>query len=356
MNASDDILQKALDGKRIAADEALALYSMRDTTLLGNVADQLARRKNKSGKITYIVDRNINHTNVCVTDCSFCAFYRKEGDFDAYTLPYETIAEKIRELIASGGRQILMQGGHHPGLKIEYYENLFRRIKQDFDIHLHVLSPSEILHISRVSRVDLAETLARLNAAGLDSIPGGGAEILVDRVRRQISPGKCSAEQWLAVMDHAHRLGIPTTATMMYGHVETPEDRIEHLLLLRRQQDKTGGFTAFILWPFQPGMTLLTRQIGRPLNSGFDYLKNLAISRIVLDNFDNIQSSWVTQGEKIGQMALYYGANDMGSTMFEENVVAAAGTVHSLNEEDIRRLIVDAGRIPQRRNMRYECV
>ena len=351
------ILKKALDGERIEGREAVQLFSMNDALLLGNVASRLARKKSKNRVITYIVDRNINYTNICVTDCAFCAFYRKENDADAYVHPFATIAEKIEETMALGGRQILLQGGHNIHLRIDYFEQLFRQIKEKYDIHLHGLSPPQIVHTSKISKLTIGETLKRLHAAGLDSIPGGGAEILVDRVRGKISPLKCSTDQWLEVMDKAHGLGIPTTATKMFGHVETLEDRVEHLLRLREQQDKTGGFTAFIPWPFQPGNTELSIDMGITTSvSGLDYLKTLAISRIVLDNFDNIQSSWVTQGPKVGQVALYYGANDMGSTMLEENVVRAAGTVHCLDESDIRRLITDGGFTPQKRNMRYEFV
>ncbi len=353
---SEAVLQKVLDGGRATREEALTLFSFTDMALLGNVAGRLAKRKSRHDAVTYIVDRNVNYSNICVTDCSFCAFYRKEKDVDAYVLPFETLAEKIEELQALGGAQILMQGGHNADLKIEYFEDLFQKIKARFGIHLHALSPPEIVHTSLISKISIDETLRRLKAAGLDSIPGGGAEILVDRVRKLISPKKCTADQWLEVMDKAHRMDIPTTATMMYGHVETLEERVEHLFRIREQQDKTGGFTAFIPWPFQPGQTPLAKEIGAPMNSGFDYLRTLAISRIVLDNIDNIQSSWVTQGPKIGQMALYYGANDMGSTMLEENVVSAAGTVYSLNEQDIRALIEDMGSVPHRRNMRYELV
>ncbi len=259
--------------------------------------------------------------------------------------------------MALGGNQILLQGGHNIDLRIDYFEDLFRRIKEQFDIHLHALSPPEIVHTARISRLTIDDTLERLSVAGLDSIPGGGAEILVDRVRRKISPHKCSTNEWLDVMDQAHRMDIPTTATMMFGHVESIEDRVEHLCRIREQQDKSGGFTAFIPWPFQPGHTELSIDLGISGQvTGLDYLKTLAISRIFLDNFDNLQSSWVTQGPKVGQVALYYGANDMGSTMMEENVVRAAGTVHCLNEEGIRRIITDGGFTPQRRNMRYEFV
>ena len=354
---TNKILEKALNGERISPEEAVRLFETTDMLLLGNIASRISRKKLKERVVTYIVDRNINYTNICITDCAFCAFYRKEDDEEAYVHPFETIAGKIEETIALGGRQILLQGGHNINLKIDYFEDLFRRIKERFDIHLHALSPPEIVHTAKISKLTIVDTLNRLNDAGLDSIPGGGAEILVDRVRQEISPHKCSTQEWLDVMDCAHGMNIPTTATMMFGHVETVEDRVEHLRRIRDQQDKTMGFTAFIPWPFQPGRTELG--LDHDISSqvtGLDYLKTLAISRIFLDNFDNLQSSWVTQGPKVGQMALYYGANDMGSTMLEENVVRAAGTVHCLNEEDIRRIITDSGFKPQRRNMRYERV
>ena len=354
---TNKILEKALNGERISPEEAARLFETTDMLLLGNIASRISRKKLKERVVTYIVDRNINYTNICITDCAFCAFYRKEDDEEAYVHPFETIARKIEETIALGGRQILLQGGHNINLKIDYFEDLFRRIKERFGIHLHALSPPEIVHTAKISKLAIVDTLSRLKAAGLDSIPGGGAEILVDRVRQKISPHKCSTREWLDVMDCAHGMNIPTTATMMFGHVETVEDRVEHLRRIRDQQDKTMGFTAFIPWPFQPGRTELG--LDHDISSqvtGLDYLKTLAISRIFLDNFDNLQSSWVTQGPKVGQMALYYGANDMGSTMLEENVVRAAGTVHCLNEEDIRRIITDSGFKPQRRNMRYERV
>ncbi len=290
----ESIFKKALEGQRIGAAEALELFACTDLTLLGNVATRLSRLRRGADDpvVTYVIDRNINYTNVCVTDCSFCAFYRHENHDEAYVLPFETIATKIEEMVALGGRQILMQGGHHKDLRIDYFEDLFKRIKDRFDVHLHALSPPEIVHITKISKIPLKETLERLIAAGLDSIPGGGAEILVDRVRKIISPHKCSSDQWLEVMDQAHRLDLRTTATMMYGHVETLAERVEHLLRVREQQDRTGGFTAFIPWPFQPGNTELARTIELPSNTGLDYLRTLAICRIVLDNIDNIQSSW----------------------------------------------------------------
>jgi len=354
---TNKVLEKALNGERISPEEAVRLFETTDMLLLGNIASRISRKKLKERVVTYIVDRNINYTNICITDCAFCAFYRKEDDEEAYVHPFETIAGKIEETIALGGRQILLQGGHNINLKIDYFEDLFRRIKERFGIHLHALSPPEIVHTAKISKLAIVDTLNRLNDAGLDSIPGGGAEILVDRVRQKISPHKCSTREWLDVMDCAHGMNIPTTATMMFGHVETIEVRVQDVRRIRDQQDKTMGFTAFIPWPFQPGRTELG--LDHDISSqvtGLDYLKTLAISRIFLDNFDNLQSSWVTQGPKVGQMALYYGANDMGSTMLEENVVRAAGTVHCLNEEDIRRIITDSGFKPQRRNMRYERV
>jgi len=352
----DSILSKALDGNRITAREAVVLFSSTNITLLGNVASRLAKKKYKDNKITYIIDRNINYTNICVTDCSFCAFYRKKEDLDSYVHPFEVLAKKIEETIALGGNQILLQGGHNVELKIDYFEDLFKKIKERFDIRLHALSPPEIVHTSKISKISISETLKRLHKAGLDSIPGGGAEILVDRVRQKISPAKCTTEEWLCVMGEAHQLGIPTTATMMFGHVESLEERVEHLIKLREQQDKTRGFTAFIAWSLQPGNNPLGRQLSGAKATGLEYLKTLAISRIVLDNFDNIQSSWVTQGPKIGQMSLYYGANDMGSVMIEENVVKEAGANFRMNEEEIRRLIEDGGFIPQRRNMQYNFI
>lgn len=356
MTPTKNILKRTLEGERIGGEDAVTLFSAKDILLLGNVASRLARKKQTDKIVTYIIDRNINYTNICVTDCAFCAFYRKKTDPDAYVLPFEAIAAKIEETLTLGGRQILLQGGHNIELRIEYFEDLFRKIKERFDIHLHALSPPEVVHTAKISRIGVDETLTRLRAAGLDSIPGGGAEILVDRVREKISPSKCTADQWLDVMHQAHRMGIPTTATMMFGHVETIGERVEHLLRLREQQDKTGGFTAFIPWPFQAGNNELGAARNGQHISGMEYLKTLAISRIVLDNFDNIQSSWVTQGPKIGQMALFYGANDMGSTMIEENVVREAGTRFRMTEEEVRRIITDGGFIPQKRNMRYEYV
>jgi cyclic dehypoxanthinyl futalosine synthase len=301
--------------------------------------------------VTYIIDRNINYTNVCNAFCSFCAFYRPPRHDEGYVLSPEDLEQKIRETYDQGGNQILLQGGHNPRLKIDYYEELFRRLKSSFPgLWLHALSPPEVVHISRLSRLSIEETVRRLHEAGLDSIPGGGAEILVDRVRQQLAKNKCSADEWLDVMEQAHRQGLRSTATMMFGHVETRADRVEHLSRLRDLQDRTGGFTAFICWTYQAENT----ELGGEEVTSAEYLRTLAVARIFLDNFVNLQASWVTQGPKIGAACLAFGANDMGSTMIEENVVSAAGTAFQMNEQQIVAAIRDAGFVPQRRDMTYE--
>ena len=350
----EKILQKVLDGERVQREEGISLFGTKDILTLGNIASRITQKRVSGKTVTYIIDRNVNYTNICITDCSFCAFYRKPSHPEAYVLPFKKLAQKIEETLELGGHQILLQGGHNPELSLEFFEDLFLKIKKKFNLQLHALSPPEIIHLSKISRLSVETVLNRLKVAGLDSIPGGGAEILVDRVRKIISSKKCSTDEWLNVMDHAHKMGIPTTATMMFGHIETIEERVEHLIRLRDQQDKTGGFTAFIAWTHQPGNNPLGKSLNGQKISGMEYLKTLAISRILLDNFDNLQSSWVTQGSKVGQMALYYGANDMGSVMIEENVVREAGTCFQMDEKEIRRLIIDGGFIPQKRNMRYE--
>ena len=337
----------------ITAAEALALLQSGDLIALGKRADEVRRRFHPDNVVSYIIDRNINYTNICTSGCLFCAFYRTAKSAEGYVLPYEEIKKKIGETIDLGGIQILMQGGLHPTWKIGDYENLLRRIKTDFDIHLHAFSPPEVCHIAGLSGLAVEETIRRLKDAGLDSIPGGGAEILVDRVRNQLSPNKCSTAEWLDVMRTAHKLGLKTTATMMFGHIETLEERVEHLVKLKELQEETGGFTAFIPWPFQPDNTPLKNKGIQKKIGSLDYLRTLAVSRIFLDNIPNIQSSWVTQGGKVAQMALFFGANDMGSTMIEENVVKAAGVSFRLGEKDIRRLIIDAGFIPRRRAQDY---
>jgi cyclic dehypoxanthinyl futalosine synthase len=352
MPIGEDVRHKVTSGERISRDEAVTLLRDGDFLELGMLADAVRWRKHPEPIVTYIIDRNINYTNVCTAQCAFCAFYRDLPSKEGYVLGKEELTRKIEETIALGGRQILLQGGLHPDLGIEFYEELFRWMKASFPIWVHGLSPAEVQHIARVSRLTLEETLHRLVDAGLDSIPGGGAEILSDRVRGIIGMAKGSTSQWLEVMDIAHRLGMKTTATMMFGHVETLEERVDHLLHLRDLQDRTGGFTAFIAWTFQPENTALA---GDELTS-FQYLRTLAVSRIVLDNFPNVQASWVTQGSKIGQVSLRFGANDFGSLMIEENVVSAAGSHFRLTEAEMARAIQEAGFTPRRRTMTYEVV
>jgi len=339
--------------ERISIERAEALFEAGNLLKLGKMAGYIRREFHPEEVVTYIVDRNINYTNICVSGCRFCAFYRKPGADDGWVLTFEEISEKIKETQELEGVQILMQGGLHPTWRIGDYEELLRKIKSGFDIHIHAFSPPEICHIARVSSLAVEDVLKRLIGAGLDSMPGGGAEILVDRVRNAISPNKCTADEWLDVMATAHRLGIKTTATMMFGHIETVRERLVHMDKIRRLQDETGGFTAFIPWPFQEGNTLLEKQGVKKKTGSVDYLKTLAISRIMLDNIPNIQASWVTQGAKVAQMALFFGANDMGSTMLEENVVKAAGVSFEMTEKEIRRIIGDAGFRPRRRRQDY---
>jgi cyclic dehypoxanthinyl futalosine synthase len=348
----DAIATRVREGGRISRDEALALYANAPTSLLGRLAHEIRLRKHPDGLVTYIIDRNVNYTNICVAKCKFCAFYRPVGSGEGFTLGFAEIFRKIEETIALGGVQLLLQGGHNPDIPLAWYEDLFRQVKQRYpDFKLHALSPPEVIHISRLSQLPVTEVIARLVAAGLDSIPGGGAEILVDRVRKILNCyTKASADEWLDVMRHAHHAGLRTTATMMYGTVETVEERLEHLFRLRDLQDETAGFTAFITWSFQPSHT----EIGGVEASGIEYLRTLAVARIVLDNFDNLQASWVTQGGKVGQLSLAYGANDMGSVMIEENVVRAAGAEYCMDEYEVVRNIENAGFEPRRRNMHYE--
>ncbi len=355
MNAVAPILDKALDGERISDDDAVTLLESRDLVSVGRAADELRRRRTDPARITFIIDRNLNYTNICVTDCDFCAFYRRPGDrSEGYLLPKPVIFKKIEETLAIGGTGVLMQGGHHPDLGIDYYEDLFRSIKQRYKIHLHALSPPEVQHISRRSKLTIPETLTRLRDAGLDSIPGGGGEILVDRVRDIIAPKKTKSAEWLNVMRHAHRLGMSTTATMMYGHVETIPDRVEHMRRIRELQDETRGFRAFISWTFQDDGNRLGGKVpadARP--TSFDYLLTQAVSRIYLDNVDHIQSSWVTQGLKIGQVALGFGADDLGSVMIEENVVSAAGTTYRTSTAELVHLIKALGKTAVQRDTLY---
>jgi len=339
-------------GVRLTPETALALYRSAPTALLGQLADEVRRKKHPEGLVTYIIDRNVNYTNVCVARCKFCAFYRPVGSSEGYTLGFDEIYQKIEETIRLGGGQLLLQGGHNPDVPLQWYEDLFRGVKARFpDFKLHALSPPEIIHISRMSQLPVPAVIDRLIAAGLNSVPGGGAEILVDRVRRLLNCyNKATADEWLDVMRAAHSAGLRTTATMMYGTVETDEERLEHLFRLREVQDETGGFTAFIAWSYQPEHT----EFGGTEATGVDYLRTLAIARLVLDNFDNLQSSWVTQGGKVGQLSLAYGANDMGSVMIEENVVRAAGAEYCMDEFEVVRNIRSAGFTPKRRNMHYD--
>lgn len=352
-----EVVEKILDGERINAADATALHAM-PLEELGALADfrrQQAKSKAYEGRgnevVTYIVDRNVNYTNVCNVYCKFCAFYRTEKDEDHYVLSLEEIDEKLDELAAEGGVQVLLQGGHHPKLGIDFYLGMLSHIREKYpQINIHGFSPPEFNHFAGVFGLPLREVISRFHEAGLGSIPGGGGEILVDRVRNRIAPLKCNSDDWLEVMRIAHELGMRSSATMMFGHVETLDDRIEHLDRLRSTQDETGGFTAFICWTFQPENTRLKANTVTPA----EYLRMQAISRIYLDNFENVQSSWVTQGPKIGQIALKYGANDFGSVMMEENVVSSAGTTFRLNRRDIERLITEAGYEPHRRNTWYQ--
>jgi cyclic dehypoxanthinyl futalosine synthase len=352
------ILAKALDGERVTDADAIRLLESRELVAVGRAANELRGRRTDPERVTFIVDRNINYTNICVTDCDFCAFYRRPGDMrEGYLLPKPVIFKKVEETLALGGTGVLMQGGHHPDLGIDYYEDLFRSIKARYPIYLHALSPPEIQHIARRSKLTIPDTLTRLRDAGLDSIPGGGGEILVDRVRDVIAPKKTKSNEWLNVMRHAHRLGMSTTATMMYGHVETVPERVEHMRRIRELQDETRGFRAFISWTFQRDGNRLSAHVpeeARP--TSFDYLLTQAVSRIYLDNVDHIQSSWVTQGMKIGQVALEFGADDLGSIMIEENVVSAAGTTHRASIDDFVRTIRSVGKVPVQRDTLYRDV
>jgi cyclic dehypoxanthinyl futalosine synthase len=356
--STPEILDKALSGERISDEEALVLLRSRDLVSVGRAADELRNRKIDRRRVTFIIDRNVNYTNVCYTDCDFCAFYRRPGDTrEGYLLPKAIIFKKIEETLALGGTALLMQGGHHPDLGVDYYEDLFSSIKARYPVHLHALSPSEIQHAARRSKVTIPQALTRLRDAGLDSLPGGGAEILVDRVRKIISPKKTTSAEWLGIMRAAQRLGMSTTATMMYGHVETLEERVEHMRRVRELQDEMHGFRAFISWTFQRDGNRLSDQVPEETRpTSFDYLLTQAVSRIYLDNVDHIQSSWVTQGMKVGQVALGFGADDMGSVMIEENVVSAAGTTHRATAQDFVRAIKALGKAAVQRDTLYRDV
>jgi cyclic dehypoxanthinyl futalosine synthase len=362
-----DASQKAVAGGALTAAEALALYRGLDQPSLGLIANDVRMRLNPphaDGKmrVTYIVDRNLNPTNVCVTDCGFCAFYRSPGDADAYVLPREVIYQKVDELIAKGGIQLLLQGGHHPRLKSDWFAELFRDLKNRYpQVWIHGMSPPEITHLSKIEKRPVRDVLVDLKAAGLDSIPGGGAEILVERVRKIIAPKKATTDEWLEVYRQWARLGGKGTATMMFGHVETDAERIEHMTRVRDLQDETGGvFTAFIPWTFQPENTAMGKAFladrGGSKATVAEYLRTLSLSRLYLQNVPHVQSSFVTQGMKVCQIGLSMGADDFGSAMLEENVVSSAGCAHPTSIPEIERHIKDAGFVPQRRNMMYEPV
>ena len=355
----ESLLQRVWDGARIDAAEALELFALplEELAALAHRRRQRAKAAAYGGRgneiVTYIIDRNINYTNVCNVYCKFCNFYRTEKDADAYVITMEELDRKIEELVAAGGNQILIQGGHHPKLTLQWYLDMLSHLRAKFpSVNIHGFSPSEFVHFSKVFDLPVSEVISRFKAAGLGSIPGGGGEILVDRVRQRISPLKATADQWMGVMDAAHKLGLNTTATMMFGHVETLAERVEHLERVRSQQDLTGGFTAFIAWPFQSEGTLLKAPKAGPT----DYLRTQALARIYLDNVPNIQSGWVTEGPDIGQVALQYGANDFGSIMMEENVVRQAGAKHRMTAEDMKRLITELGYEAKQRDVWYRLV
>jgi cyclic dehypoxanthinyl futalosine synthase len=352
-----EALRPAAPAGRLTDAEALALLEGGDLLGAGARADAARRRLHPGDEVTFVVDRNINYTDYCVSGCRFCAFYKKPGSGEGYLLAEADIHRKVEETLALGGTAVMMQGGLHPDLDICWFEQVFRGIKERYAIHIHSLSPPEVAHIAATSGLTVEETLTRLHAAGLDSLPGGGAEVLVDRVRSAISPHKIPTDTWLGVMRTAHGLGMRTTATMMFGSLDTAAERVEHLRRIRELQDETGGFTAFIPWTFQAGNTELGGA-GRPADglaaaTGVDYLLLLAVSRLYLDNVASIQASWVTQGLRMGQVALAFGANDMGSTMIEENVVAAAGVRNQCDVPEMVRLIRAAGRTPVQRDTLY---
>lgn len=351
----DDIADKVYNGERLSAEDGVRLFHYHNLTELASLANHVREKLHPDTNrlVTYVVGRNVNYTNVCWVRCKFCAFYRVPGHDEGYTLSQEQIFEKIQQMVDVGGIEILMQGGLNPKLKIEWYEDLLSSIKARFGAYgviLHAFSPAELIYVAKISKLSLAEMYQRLKAAGLDSVPGGGAEILTDRVRESISPYKDTAEEWLDCMREAHRAGLRSTVTMMYGSVDTIEDRVEHLVKSRELQDETGGFTAFIPWSFQPDGTELEGERA----SAFDYLRTVAVSRLMLDNIPHVQASWVTQGPKVAQVALRYGLNDFGSTMMEENVVSSAGCAFTMPIEEMERLITEAGYEPMRRTTQYQ--
>ncbi|WP_425800540.1 cyclic dehypoxanthinyl futalosine synthase [Desulfitobacterium sp. Sab5] len=344
------ILEKRLTGDRLNVEEGVYLLENAELLLLGEAADQVRNQMHPEKVVTFVIDRNINYTNVCTSKCKFCAFYCNPGDPNAYILSREELHVKIEETLAQGGTQLLIQGGLNPELGLEYFEEMLRDIKANYPIHIHSFSPPEIWDLADKSGLSLREVISRLKAAGLDSIPGGGAEILDDRVRGLISPNKVKWQQWMEVMTTAHSLGMKTTATMMFGHVETMEERILHMVRVREAQEQYGGFTAFIPWSYAPRYT----ELGGEGSTGVEYLRTLAVSRLMIDNVPNVQASWVTQGAKMAQLALRFGANDFGSTMLEENVVRAAGVSTRVPLQEIVHCIEDAGYTAIQRNTHYE--
>jgi len=352
MSSVGGILRKVLDGNRISADEAVCLLRSTELQKVGQAADYVRRLKHPHSVVSFLIDRNINYTNVCVARCNFCNFYRRPKDPEGYVLALDDIFQKIDEAVALGATGILMQGGMNPKLKIDFYEDLLRSIRSRYSIDLHCFSPPEIVVLSKLSKLSLRETIRRLRSAGLDSIPGGGAEILVDRVRKTNSPGKCSAREWLEVMRTAHEEGMLTTATMMIGGGETVEERVEHLEKLRQLQDETGGFVAFIPWNVQLEGTPMEAVIKKEI-SAVEYLMLLAVSRIYLDNLANVQVSWLTQGLQVAQIALHFGANDVGSIMIEENVISSAGAHYTATRDDLLQLIRNSGFVPAQRDTLY---
>lgn len=337
---------------RMTDEQAIEEFRNGDILTLGREADRVRRKLHPAQQVTFVVDRNINYTNVCTSECKFCAFYRKEGQKDAYLLTREAMREKLAETVAAGGTQVMLQGGLHPGLGLEYYLDLLTYIKTNFQLTIHSFSPAEILHMAKQSGLSIGVVLEKLKAAGLDSLPGGGAEILVDEVRQRVSPKKISAAKWLEVMETAHLIGLETTATMVIGMGESHEQRLEHFRKIRELQDRTGGFRAFITWSYQPGNT----ELGGEKISGWDYLRTLALSRLYMDNIKHIQGSWVTQGERLGQLTLAFGANDLGSIMLEENVVRAAGTAYQMSIDKMVGLIRGAGKTAAQRDTEYRII
>jgi len=348
----EDLLAYAAEGGRLAEEEGLLLLENADLLDLGRAAHAVRQRLHPAPYVTFVADRNINYTNVCICGCKFCAFHRDKDAGDAYVLTYDEVLAKVEELVAAGGTQVLIQGGLHPDIDLEYIAGMFRAIKQRFTVEIHSLSPPEIVHLAGRSGLPVAEVLVRLKEAGLDSLPGGGAEILVNRVRRIISPRKISWQQWMEVMRAAHRLGLKSTATMMFGSVETPAERIRHMIRVRDLQDETGGFTGFSPWTYQPDHTAL----GGTKVGASAYLRVLAVARLLLDNVPHIQASWVTQGPRVAQIALFFGADDFGSTMMEENVVRAAGATYRIPPEEIIRVVKEAGFTPAQRTTQYRII